>query len=120
MRRDTESGQASGGGDRRRPQWKGWSLRTVAPAPRQASCALGGEAVVLQLDSGVYFGLDEVGALVWERVRRPGGLPTVTDLRDLVLAAFEVDAPTCQEDLLELLVSMQRAGLVEVRGGDPG
>ena len=75
---------------------------------------------MLQLDSGVYYGLDEVGALVWERVRRPGGLPTVADLRDLVLEAFDVDAPTCEHDLVELLVSMQQAGLVEVRGGDAG
>jgi len=33
----------------------------------QISCDLAGEAAILELKSGTYFGLDEVGAVVWTR-----------------------------------------------------
>ena len=70
---------------------------------------------MLHLDSGLYYGLDEVGALVWQRISERGTPPTTEALRDAILAAFEVESATCEQDLLELLEGLVRAGLIEVR-----
>ncbi len=107
-----DAGRSPAGPD---PVWVDWSRRRIAATPRQAACQLSGEAVVLHLDSGLYYGLDEVGAVIWERICRRGETPSTQDLRDAILDAFEVDSSTCEQDLLELLGSLERAGLIEVR-----
>lgn len=86
------------------------SSRVVA-ACDQVSADLDGDAVILNLADGVYYGLDPVGAHVWALMAEPR---TVAELRDAVVAEFEVDAPTAEHDLLELLRDMAARGLVEV------
>ena len=78
----------------------------------QVSCDLNGEAAILQLSSGLYFGLNEVGARVWELITDP---IRVNDLKDVLLGEFEIDEATCEADLFELLVEMAEAGLIEVK-----
>ncbi len=81
----------------------------------QASCDLGGEAVLLNLESGQYYGLDPVGARIWELLRSPH---SVQSLQATILEEYEVDAETCLRDLSTLVAALQRAGLVEVQHGD--
>ncbi|MEE8469671.1 MAG: PqqD family peptide modification chaperone [Planctomycetota bacterium] len=81
----------------------------------QASCDLGGEAVLLNLESGQYYGLDPVGARIWELLREPH---SVQKLQATILAEYEVDSETCLRDLSTLVAGLQRAGLVEVLDGE--
>ena len=91
------------------------SPATVLVAARdQVSTELEGEAVILSLADGVYYGLDGVGAMVWERLREP---TRVADLVDAVTAAFPVDRETAERDLLALLAELAERGLVETVGG---
>lgn len=85
---------------------------TIVAAGDQVSTELDGEVVILNLADGVYYGLDPVGAHVWTLITRPR---TVAELRDAVVAEFDVDAPTAERDLLGLLHDMAARGLVEVR-----
>ncbi|HEY7767020.1 PqqD family protein [Longimicrobium sp.] len=87
------------------------STSRVVAARDQVSADLDGDAVILNLADGVYYGLDPVGAHVWGLMAQPR---TVAELRDAVVAEFEVDAPTAEHDLLELLRDMAARGLVEV------
>lgn len=84
----------------------------VAAARDQVSVEVEGEAVILSLADGVYYGLDPVGARVWTLLEQPR---TVAELRDAVVAEWEVDAPTAERDLLVLLDALAARGLVEVR-----
>lgn len=83
----------------------------VSATPEQVSCELEGEAVILSLADGVYYGLDPVGALVWGLMDRPR---SVAELVDAVVAEYEVDAATAERDLLVLLGEMAARGLVVV------
>ena len=83
----------------------------VSATNEQLSSNLGGEAVILDLKSGEYFGLNTVAARVWELVQ--SGM-TVGAVRDRLVEEFEVDQQQCSEDLSELLESMVSAGLVRV------
>lgn len=89
--------------------------RLVA-ARDQVSCELDGQAVILGLADGVYYGLDPVGATVWTLLERAPH--TVAQLRDAVTDEFEVDAPTAEADLIELMGDMLARGLVELRPAD--
>jgi hypothetical protein len=84
----------------------------VVAAEAQVSCELEGEAVILDLSGGVYYGLDPVGAHVWALLDRER---SVAELRDAVVSAFEVDAATAEADLVELLEELAARGLVELR-----
>lgn len=83
----------------------------VVAARDQVSVEVEGEAVILSLADGVYYGLDPVGARVWTLLEAPC---TVAELRDAVVAEWEVDAPTAERDLLALLEALAARGLVEV------
>lgn len=85
---------------------------TVVGAKDQVSCDLAGEAAILNLESGVYYGLDAVGARVWHLLQEPR---TVQDIRETLLMEYEVERDRCERDLLALLQELVAAGLIEVR-----
>ncbi|PLZ30345.1 PqqD family protein, partial [Fischerella thermalis WC542] len=58
----------------------------VVASVEQISSDLGGEAVILNLKSGVYHGLNEVGTLIWNLIQTP---KTVKDIKAAILAEYE-------------------------------
>ncbi len=73
------------------------------------STNLDGETVILNLSRGTYFGLNEVGTIVWQALQQPA---TISDLRDAVVREFEVAAEVAEADVRSLLAEMIDAGLV--------
>jgi hypothetical protein len=84
---------------------------TVVAVKDQVSADLAGEAVILNLKSGVYYGLNEVGARIWQLLQEPR---TVAAIRDTLLEEYEVDRDGCDRDLLALLQELATAELIEV------
>jgi hypothetical protein len=85
---------------------------SVAAAPDQVSADLGGEAAILQLGSGMYYGLDAVGARIWTLLREPH---TVREIRDALLAEYDVAAARLEADLVRFLNALAAHRLIEVR-----
>src|SRR5688500_11063818 len=61
----------------------------VVVSDEQVFTTLGGEAVILGLRDGVYYGLDAVGARVWALLSEPRRVP---ELVDAIVAEFDVTA----------------------------
>jgi len=80
----------------------------------QVSADLDGEAVILNLESGVYYSLDQVGAHIWILIQEPR---TVHEIRDAILDEYEVEPDRCERDIVSLLDQLADAGLVEIKGG---
>lgn len=78
----------------------------------QVSCQVDAETVVLHFDKGLYFGLNEVGTLIWNQVQQPR---KVQQIRDAILREYEVSSEQCERDLFALLGELSEKGLVEVR-----
>ena len=85
-------------------------VRTNALAER-----LGDEIAILDPDSGLYFGLNEVGARVWELLQEPRSVRAVTDE---LLKEYEVARDRCQASVLNLAGSLLNAKLIEIIGED--
>lgn len=83
----------------------------VQRSSNQVACDMGGEIVVLDLESGCYYGLDAVGARVWSLIEQPASLSAI---RDAIMAEYEVDAESCEHDIQAFLDKMQAVGLVEI------
>lgn len=90
---------------------------TVCASKSQVSNRLGDEVAILELDKGVYFGLNPNGARVWEMLQAE---TMVQSLLDAVVAEYDVDAETARADLVELLEKLREQGLIEVRRGSAG
>jgi len=83
----------------------------VKARQEQVSCDLGDEAVVLNLEDGAYYGLNEVAARVWKLVQEPR---TVVEIRDSLLEVYEVNIDSCTQDLLILIAQLQEWKLIEI------
>lgn len=73
-----------------------------------------GEAVLLDLKSGVYFGLNAVGTRIWELIREHGDEQRV---RDQLLQEFDVRAEELDRDLARWLSELERRGLCRREDG---
>jgi hypothetical protein len=87
----------------------------VAVSPEVMMREVGGEAVLLDLRSESYFGLDAVGTRIWQLVEQDGYLKSV---HAALLAEYEADSARLEQDLKGLIVRLAEAGLVTE--GTPG
>ena len=91
---------------------KGISLDTsVVASKEQASADLGAEAAVLNLKNGIYYGLNPVGARIWDLVQTPH---TVREVRDTLIDEYDVDSDRCERDLVALLQQLVEHDLVDI------
>lgn len=72
---------------------------------------LDGESVILQLQSGTYFGLDPVGTRLWRILEAEGSLRRASAL---ALQEFDTTADVLEHDLIELVTALEQQALVTV------
>ena len=72
---------------------------------------IGSEAVILDLQSGVYYGLNETGNQIWHWLQAP---KTLSELHKLLLDEYDVSLEESMSDLQSLLQEMVNTGLIEV------
>ncbi len=68
-------------------------------------------AVMMSVQGGQYFGLDVVGARIWELLETP---QSIGQLCDRLCAEFEVEAETCVADVLTFADQLVANGVVHV------
>ena len=85
--------------------------RIVRIPPSTLYRELADEAVLLQLDTGEYFGLDEVGNRFWHLIQEVGDFDGI---RDRLLSEYNVEPPALSADLERLLGQLVARKLVEI------
>lgn len=73
---------------------------------------VGDETVILDLASGTYFGLDAVGARIWQLVS--DGM-SFAEIRDVMLAEYDVSLADIERDIAALAANLQSYGLIAGR-----
>jgi hypothetical protein len=76
---------------------------------------LAGEAVVLHLGTGTYFGLDSVGTRIWHRLAERRSTEAIVPL---LLQEFDVDEERLRSDLHALVTQLLAQRLL-VEADDP-
>lgn len=69
------------------------------------------ELVILDGETDTYYGLNEVGRRIWERLEEPR---SVVELRDAIVEEYDVGPQQCERDLLAVLEDLRETGLVSV------
>jgi hypothetical protein len=86
-------------------------MTRVFTAQNQVWTDLGNEIAILNLDSGIYYGLNEVGSDVWKFISEPR---TVLQIHGHIQTQYEVDPDRSYRDLVALLKQLAEAGLIKL------
>ena len=70
---------------------------------------LSGETVLLNLESGVYYGLDAVGTRVWQLLQEGR---TITSVCDVMAGEYDVSPDVLREDVSRLVSELCERGIV--------
>jgi len=93
------------------------SGRSIVVASKdQVSCDLAGEAAILNTKNGVYYGLNPVGARIWNLMQEPRA---VADLQNAITSEYDVEPERCARDLASLLERLYAEGLIELKDDSP-
>ncbi|MGC1380624.1 MAG: PqqD family protein [Candidatus Baltobacteraceae bacterium] len=84
----------------------------VSAISQQVSCTLADETLILQLETGKYFRLNQVGTATWEFMQESH---TVREIYLEILGRYEVDSRRWERDLYVLLKEMREAALIEIK-----
>jgi hypothetical protein len=70
---------------------------------------IGDEHVILDVDRGIYFGLDPIGSRIWELLE---GEATCDEIAATLAAEYEVSEDQARNDLARLVEQLDGHGLV--------
>ena len=87
----------------------------VNVSENQVHTVLDGESVILDLEEGIYYGLDEVGTRIWELLQEP---TEVLDVIDTLTKEYDVTRDKCTSDTLHLLEDLQEHNLIDVQNSE--
>lgn len=80
--------------------------------PKLLANQMDGEIVMMSIDNGEYYGLDEVGSRIWELMEKP---VSIHNLVEQLMAEFDVDYDDCLRDTQEFLEDLFDKDLVLVK-----
>jgi hypothetical protein len=82
-------------------------------AETQLSCKLSGEAVILNLSDGNYYGLNEVGTRIWELLQENRSLGQI---EIALIDEYDVAQDECRRETEELVRQFLAKGLLRIAG----
>ena len=72
-------------------------------------CELNGEAVVLSLKNGKYYGLNPVASRIWELIQTP---LSAEEIQDAILLEYDVESGVCEQEVSGFLNQMTAEELI--------
>ncbi|HVC57501.1 MAG TPA: PqqD family peptide modification chaperone [Stellaceae bacterium] len=75
----------------------------VSRSPSVLAAEVDGEVVMMSIEKGRYFGLDDIGSDIWKRIETPCSF---AELIDRLVADYDSDRATIAEDARALLERM--------------
>lgn len=73
---------------------------------------LGDETVIFNTECEKYYGLNDVGTLIWTLIQEPR---TIDEIVKIVAAEYDVEPERFERDLTKLLQDLQSANLIEIQ-----
>ena len=83
--------------------------------PEVVACAFGDGVALLDLRTGEYFTINDVGAFVWGMLAQPAALG---DIAAAVMERYQVEQSRCADDLQTLLRQLTETKLVRAAGAE--
>lgn len=72
---------------------------------------LDGEKVIMNLEKGKYFSLNEMGSIIWEIINKE---TSVKKIIKLLITEYDVEESICEECVFEYLNNLDNINLIKV------
>ena len=82
----------------------------VVAIPDQVSCQVADDVAILSLRDGCYYGLNPVGARIWNLIQQP---IEVEEIVSTILEEYDVAPEKCQADVTRMLNELAARGLLD-------
>lgn len=83
----------------------------VNPSPETHVSILDDQAILLNLDTGAYHALNQVGTVIWEHFVPDQPLAKI---HSMLSERYEVSEEAAREDLVELVTQLYHLGLIQL------
>jgi hypothetical protein len=83
----------------------------ISRSPSVLTAEVDGEVVMMSIEQGQYFGLDDIGSDIWKRLDSPCAF---ADLIDRLAADYDADRASIAADVRALLESMAARDVVRL------
>lgn len=83
----------------------------ISRNPEIDATDLDGEVVMMNMEKGQYFMMNEVGSRIWEIIEEP---MKISELIDTLLGEFEVERDECENTVMEFLNDLSYGDLIKV------
>ncbi|GCD84102.1 hypothetical protein PTHTG4_31670 [Parageobacillus thermoglucosidasius] len=71
-----------------------------------------GEAVLLNISNGTYYGLDEVGVDIWKYMNKGRSFE---EIKSYLVNEYKVQESIIEKDLIDFLTDLENKGLIRTR-----
>jgi hypothetical protein len=86
-------------------------MTVISRSPAVLTAEVSGEIVMMSIERGSYFGLDDIGSDIWKRIEQPC---TFAALIDGLASAYDADRVTIAADVRLLLDRMAAQDVVRL------
>jgi hypothetical protein len=83
----------------------------ISRSPSVVTAEIDGEVVMMSIEQGQYFGLDDIGSDIWKRLDSPCAF---ADLIDRLVADYDADRENIAADVRALLATMAERDVVRL------
>jgi hypothetical protein len=87
------------------------SASVIVAAEDHPAATVAGDTVILATAAGRYFGVNAVGARIWQLVQAP---TSVAAIRDAIVSEYDVEPQRCEADVIKLVREMLQVKIVKV------
>lgn len=84
---------------------------TVQIHPDILATPMGDDLVMLNIETGTYFGVEDVAKRIWEQIESP---TTIAAIVATLCEEFEVTPEDCEQDVIRFLTRADAAKLITV------
>ncbi len=86
-------------------------LTMISRSPAVLAAEVDGEIVMMSIEQGRYFGLDDIGSDIWKRIEQPCSFAALVDA---LAADYEAERGTIAADVTALLTQMAEQDVVRL------
>src|SRR5262249_2180687 len=73
------------------------------------------DLVMVSITNGLYYGVSDVAREIWEAIETP---KRVSELIDNLIATYQIDRSSCEEQTLSFLADLLAERLLQVKDGE--
>ena len=85
----------------------------VSSVPNVLSSDIDGETMIMSIENGNYYGLDDIASVIWKMMASP---VRIAEIVEELLPRFEVEREKCERDVLHLIAGLAQQSIVRVDG----